>query len=96
MAAAVVEGPASAHLWPLLLVGPPNPNTLVKLKELPEILQEHWALPQSWTSTQAAQSARNALSCFGCLVKPPTLPPRLSSSATSPACLSYCPPPTLV
>lgn len=38
MTEAVVEGLASAHLQPLLPAGPPTPNTLVKLKELPVIL----------------------------------------------------------
>lgn len=47
-AVAASGGRSSPPLQPLLSPGPPIPNTLVELKELPVILQEHWALSQSW------------------------------------------------
>lgn len=47
-AVAASGGRSSPPLQPLLHPGPPIPNSLVELKELPVILQEHWALSQSW------------------------------------------------
>lgn len=80
-----VEGPASAHLC-----FHQGPNTLTELKLLPVILQVHWALSQSQASTQAARCQECPFQLW-LLGELPTLPQRLSSSVTSPACFSYCP-----
>lgn len=57
-----VEGPGSAHIC-----FHQGPNTLIELLKL----QEHWALSQSWASTKAAHSAKNALSNFDSLANSP-------------------------